>query len=101
MSIEKSPSNWHAQPLSKLISYRPKHSNEEVQVEFNDQGTGPIICILPSLARSGRDYDVVATYLAVAGFRVLRPEPRGIGRSRGPMNQLNMHDFAGDVAAVL
>ena len=88
-------------PASKLLSYRPRNSNETVQIEFHDQGAGPVICILPSLARSGRDYDVVASQLCEAGFRVLRPEPRGVGRSRGPMENLDMHDFAGDVAAVL
>lgn len=86
---------------SKLISYRPKRSGEAVQIEFNDQGAGPIICILPSLARSGRDYDEVAAKLVAAGFRVLRPEPRGVGLSRGSMENLDLHDFARDVAAVL
>lgn len=86
---------------SKLISYHPKHSGEAVQIEFDDQGAGPIICILPSLARSGRDYDEVAGKLVAAGFRVLRPEPRGVGLSRGPMENLDLHDFARDVAAVL
>ena len=88
-------------PESKLVSHRPANSNETVQIECHDQGAGPVICILPSLARSGRDYDVVASLLCDAGFRVLRPEPRGVGRSRGPMENLDMHDFAGDVAAVL
>ncbi|MEJ8851523.1 alpha/beta fold hydrolase [Variovorax rhizosphaerae] len=60
-----------------------------------------MICILPSLARSGRDYDVVAALLVDEGFRVLRPEPRGVGRSRGSMENLDLHDFARDVAAVL
>ncbi|MFM9925883.1 alpha/beta hydrolase [Variovorax sp. H27-G14] len=86
---------------SKLVSYRPSHTNADVQIEFNDQGTGPVVCILPSLARSGRDYDVVAAHLAASGFRVFRPEPRGIGRSKGPMDGLDLHDFARDVAAVL
>lgn len=85
----------------KLVSYRPSHTNADVQIEFNDQGTGPVVCILPSLARSGRDYDAVAAHLAASGFRVIRPEPRGIGRSKGPMNGLDLHDFARDVAAVL
>jgi len=89
------------QASSKLAGYRPKGSEQDVQIEFIDQGSGAVICILPSLARSGRDYDVVATHLVAAGFRVLRPEPRGIGRSRGPMDQLDLHDFAADVAAVL
>ena len=40
---------------------------------------------LPSLARDSEDYDAVAEGLAAAGYRVLRPQPRGIGRSTGPM----------------
>jgi pimeloyl-ACP methyl ester carboxylesterase len=72
-----------------------------VQIEYLDQGEGPVIVILPSLGRSGRDYDEVAKYLVADGFRVLRPEPRGIGGSRGPMENLDLHHFAADVAAVL
>ncbi|GAA4334063.1 hypothetical protein GCM10023165_09680 [Variovorax defluvii] len=91
---EKSP------PSRRLVRYRPRHESPEVQIEYADQGAGPVICILPSLARSGRDYDVVAFLLQQDGFRVIRPEPRGIGRSQGPMSELSMHDFAADVAAV-
>ena len=57
--------------------------------------------ILPSLGRSGEDYDQVAAKLAADGFRVLRPQPRGIGQSQGPMDGLSMHDLAADVAAVI
>ena len=65
------------------------------------RGAGPTIFILPSLGRSGRDYDEVARRLAADGFRVLRPEPRGVGRSRGGMDELTLHEFAADVAMVL
>lgn len=85
----------------KLVRYQPKHSRADVQIEYSDQGSGPVVCILPSLARSGRDYDVVADLLQQDGFRVIRPEPRGIGQSRGPMDALSIHDFAADVGAVL
>ncbi|MBT9442558.1 MAG: alpha/beta fold hydrolase [Acidovorax sp.] len=85
----------------KLVQYQSKHSNAEVQIEYADQGVGPVICILPSLARSGRDYDVVASLLQQGGFRVIRPEPRGVGQSQGPMESLSIHDFAADVGAVL
>lgn len=74
---------------------------ESIQIEYFDQGAGPVIVILPSLGRSGRDFDDVAACLAAQGFRVVRPEPRGIGRSRGEMGNLTLHDFAADVAAVL
>lgn len=47
------------------------------------------------------DYDEVAEGLAAAGFRVLRPKPRGIGRSTGPMTKITLHDFARDIAEVV
>jgi len=74
---------------------------DNVQIEVNSQGEGPVIVMLPSLGRSGRDYDQVANYLQADGFRVIRPEPRGIGESKGPMENLSVHDFARDVAAVV
>ena len=85
----------------RQVRYLVSGAEAEVRIEYADQGSGPVICILPSLARSGRDYDVVAEYLQSYGFRVLRPEPRGIGQSSGPMRGLTLHDFAADVAAVL
>lgn len=74
---------------------------DNVQIEVRSQGRGPIIVMLPSLGRSGRDYDNVAARLQKLGFRVVRPEPRGIGQSKGPMEKLSIHDFARDVAVVV
>jgi pimeloyl-ACP methyl ester carboxylesterase len=76
-----------------------EHGN--VTIEVLSQGHGPAIVILPSLGRSGDDYSVVSRLLAENGFRVLRPQPRGIGRSHGPMEGLTMHDLAADVASVI
>jgi pimeloyl-ACP methyl ester carboxylesterase len=76
-------------------------SRGAVELEVLSQGSGPVIVMLPSLGRSGEDYDAVATMLASEGFRVLRPQPRGIGRSKGPMDGLSMHDLAADVAKVI
>ncbi|KAI6757068.1 hypothetical protein HG530_011666 [Fusarium avenaceum] len=72
-----------------------------ITIEALDQGTGPVIVILPSLARGVNDYDIVAPILVEAGYRVVRPQPRSIGRSHGPMDKLTLHDFAADVAMVL
>jgi len=85
----------------KVIKYRAKDSSTSISISYQDQGEGRVICILPSLARSGKDYDVVARYLVEDGFRVIRPDPRGSGASIGPMENLDLHDFAADVAAVL
>jgi pimeloyl-ACP methyl ester carboxylesterase len=76
-------------------------SRDNVDTEVLSQGLGPVIVLLPSLGRSGEDYDSVAAMLASDGFRVLRPQPRRIGRSKGPMDGLNMHDLAADVAKVI
>jgi pimeloyl-ACP methyl ester carboxylesterase len=75
--------------------------HDAVRIEVLEQGKGPVIVILPSLGRGAEDYDRVASLLAADGFRVLRPQPRGIGRSTGPMTNLTLHDYAADVAAVI
>jgi pimeloyl-ACP methyl ester carboxylesterase len=72
-----------------------------VHLEVIAQGTGPAIVILSSLGRGAEDYGVVAGLLADDGFRVLRPQPRGIGASTGPMANLTLHNFAADIAAVI
>ncbi|KAM0712018.1 hypothetical protein Q7P37_011112 [Cladosporium fusiforme] len=88
-------SNVKSRPPSKVIS------RGIITIETIDQGSGPPILILPSLARSGNDYDIVASFLEIEGFRVLRPHPRGVGKSTGPLVDLSLHDFAADVALVM
>jgi pimeloyl-ACP methyl ester carboxylesterase len=74
---------------------------DDVRIEVIVEGAGPLLVILPSRGRDSEDYDAVAAGIAQAGFRVLRPQPRGTGRSAGPMKGLTLHDFARDVAAVI
>ncbi|RDJ21892.1 alpha/beta hydrolase [Bosea caraganae] len=69
-----------------------------VTIEVLDQGEGPAVFVLPSLGRGAEDYDAFAGLLADRGLRTLRPQPRGIGLSTGPLDGLTMHDLAGDVA---
>jgi pimeloyl-ACP methyl ester carboxylesterase len=73
----------------------------KASIETIAEGKGPLVVILPSRGRGAEDYDEVAQGLARAGYRVLRPQPRGIGRSKGPMQGLTLHDLARDVAAVI
>jgi pimeloyl-ACP methyl ester carboxylesterase len=73
----------------------------DAQIEVLAQGYGPLVVLLPSLGRGASDFDSIARRLAEASFRVLRPEPRGIGRSRGPMDGIDLHTYAADVAAVI
>ena len=87
--------------INRTLEQRFMVDRGNVHIEVIAQGLGPVIVILPSLGRGAEDYKVVSTLLARDGFRVLRPEPRGIGRSTGPMTGLTLHDFAADIAAVI
>jgi pimeloyl-ACP methyl ester carboxylesterase len=84
-----------AAPTREIIQHR------DVRIEVLSQGGGPPIVLLPSLGRGAEDFDRIAERLAEAGYRVLRPQPRGIGRSDGPLTGIDMHDYAADVAAVV
>jgi pimeloyl-ACP methyl ester carboxylesterase len=72
-----------------------------VRIEVIAEGAGPLVVLLPSRGRDSEDFDAVAAGITKAGYRVLRPQPRGAGRSTGPMKNLTLHDFANDVAAVI
>jgi len=70
-----------------------------ITIETIVEGKGPAVVLL--LARDSEDYDDVADGLVRQGLRVLRPQPRGMGRSSGPLENITLHDFARDVAEVI
>lgn len=70
-------------------------------IEVIAEGEGPLVVILPSRGRGAGDYGEIARGIAGAGYRVLCPQPRGIGKSTGPMDGLTLHDLARDVSAVI
>ena len=73
-----------------------------VKIETYVDGEGPALVILPSYGRDGgEDFDDITARLVRAGWCVLRPQPRGIAGSNGPMTGVTLHDLAGDVAAVI
>jgi pimeloyl-ACP methyl ester carboxylesterase len=66
-----------------------------------DKG-GPDVVVLPSYGRDGgADFDRFAAALVGAGYRVLRPQPRGTGRSAGPMTGVTLQDLGDDIAHVI
>jgi pimeloyl-ACP methyl ester carboxylesterase len=71
-----------------------------VSIEVLAQGSGHRIVLLPSLGRGATDFDVMAARIAAAGYRVLRPQPRGIGASTS-VAYADLQDCAADVAAVI
>lgn len=84
-----------AQRTREVVQY------DNVAIEVIEEGRGPLVVLLPSLGRDSEEFDPLAGALAAAGFRVVRPQPRGFGRSTGPVQNITLHDLARDVAQVI
>lgn len=66
-----------------------------------DKG-GADVVVLPSYGRDGgTDFDRFTAALAGAGYRVLRPQPRGTASSTGPMTGVTLADLGDDIASVV
>jgi pimeloyl-ACP methyl ester carboxylesterase len=103
MALEKGvePGAGSVRARSTQTPERTVVARGEVRIEVLAQGQGNVVVLLPSLGRGATDFDAVAERVADAGYRVLRPQPRGIGESRGPLAGIDLHDCAADVAAVI
>jgi pimeloyl-ACP methyl ester carboxylesterase len=75
--------------------------NGDARLRVFVEGRGPAIVLLPQQGRGPRDFDDIAKRLVSAGFRVVRPEPRGFGESVGPVEGVTLRDNARDVASVI
>jgi pimeloyl-ACP methyl ester carboxylesterase len=73
----------------------------DVRIAWHAEGAGPLLVLIPSLGRGAEDFDAIAPIIAREEFRVLRPEPRGIGGSSPLQDGATLHDMAADVAAVI
>lgn len=72
-----------------------------VRIVYHRAGSGPAICLLPSIGRGAGDFHALEAALVARGYRVILPEPRGIGGSEGPLDGSDLHDLAADVTAVV
>jgi pimeloyl-ACP methyl ester carboxylesterase len=75
--------------------------NGEARLRVFVEGSGPAIVLLPGQGRGPRDFDNLASYLVSAGYRIIRPEPRGFGESVGPVEGVTLRDNARDVAVAM
>ena len=72
------------------MAERPRHletvSADGAKIVTCTDGEGPTLVVLPSYGRDGlHDFDRFTDQIVAAGWRVLRPQPRGITGSAGPM----------------
>jgi len=79
----------------------PGEGGAPIEVLLDGAEMAPAIVLLPSSQRDSRDFDDLALRLVSKGFRVLRPQPRGMGRSSAPAADLTLHTLAGDVAQAI
>jgi pimeloyl-ACP methyl ester carboxylesterase len=73
----------------------------DVILDEPDTAAPDQLVLLPSSSRDSEDFDEISELFAAEGFRVLRPQPRGMCGSSGPMDGLTLHDYARDVATVI
>lgn len=74
-------------------------SNNTIQILV--EGEGPSLLVWPSYARDSiEDFHEFSAALASAGYRVLRPQPRGMGESTGPIDT-TWDELGADVASVI
>ncbi|HSI59141.1 MAG TPA: alpha/beta hydrolase [Ideonella sp.] len=80
-----------------------QHAGTQIDVVIDRPaaGAGPAVVLLPSSQRDSLDFDDLAGRIAQAGFVVLRPQPRGMGRSSEPADGLTLNHLAQDVAVVV
>jgi len=75
------------------------HGRVKTEVLFT--GTGPAVVMIPALGRSATDFLELGNRVAAAGYRAVAVNPRGIGGSEGPLEEITFTDFVGDLLAVM
>ena len=76
-------------------------TRKDARIVVHAWGTGSRVIMIPSLGRGAGDFATIAERIAANGFRALCPEPRGLGGSNGPLEDITLHDYAQDIAAVI
>jgi pimeloyl-ACP methyl ester carboxylesterase len=81
-----------------------QHRNIEVggaTLECTFYGSGTPVVLLANAGCSTGYFDDLARKLARAGFQSIAINMRGVGESRGSLDDATLHDLAADVAGVI
>ena len=70
-------------------------------VAYRDEGDGPAILLLHGLGTTAESYDTLTATLVDQGYRVLRPDLRGHGRSDTGFSAWDVASLTADALAVL
>lgn len=88
-------------PARPALGERRTAQGQAGAVTYFASGSGAPVVLLPSFARSASDFNELAAALNQAGYRSLAVQPRGVEGSALGRYGATLHDFAGDVLAVL
>jgi len=69
-----------------------------ISIEALVEGSGPPVVMIASLGRPAQDFGDLSRRVAASDFAAVSLQPRGIGKSAGPMLGVSLVDLAGDVA---
>lgn len=72
-----------------------------VQIEAIVNGSGEIIVLLPGLGGDASAFNKFTPLLNKEGYKTVAINMRGIGGSKGPLENLTLHDLANDIAGVI
>ena len=75
--------------------------NGDTTIEYQIDGKGPVILMIPSLGRGASDFDDLSSRLVAAGYTTIRPQPRGMAASAGKMKDITLNDLAADAMAAV
>lgn len=71
-----------------------------VHLEIFERGDGTTVLMHPSLGRPAQDFEDLGNSVVEAGYHVVLINPRGIGASTGPMEDVKLQDLGNDVWTV-
>ncbi|MHA2391931.1 MAG: alpha/beta fold hydrolase [Promethearchaeota archaeon] len=72
-----------------------------VQIEAIINGTGVTIVLLAAGGQDASSFNVFTPFLNNAGYKTVAINRRGFAGSKGPLENLTLHDLANDVARVI
>ena len=72
-----------------------------VQIEANINGTGEIIILLAAGGQDASIFDNFTPLLNKVGYKTVAINRRGFAGSKGPLEDLTLHDLANDIAGVI
>jgi pimeloyl-ACP methyl ester carboxylesterase len=78
-----------------------KFSLDHVEIEAIVNGSGEVIILLAGLGGEASTFDEFTPYLNNASYKTVAIDLRGIAGSKGPLDNLTLHDLASDVAGVI